>query len=283
MELCNFLSWIAYAEGYKGRKKEIFLKGTGSDGREYRVKFPGFKPVLHRPYVYKEEKSKNRYLIHIQVPDEKSLKKTVKNVLKKILGKEPSQKIVEDFIAKGKSIERKSNISLDIPLQVNLKKLYRAISKIAYQFLCFELQLNDEGKFPLLKGLFAIREFIRGSETPNYFCSIIPRHPLIELKCSHIVSLFSYNGLAMAYIKLFSFEFLVNFQAYWKQETPIFRIGVSGRRELPSNLEFRVVPNLGRLFPYPYILKWNLFFNEKGRTERMIPDINPHWLLYFYR
>ena len=172
---------------------------------------------------------------------------------------------------------------MDIPFQVNLKKLYRATSKIAYQLLCFELQLNNERNFSLLKGLFAIREFIRGLEMPNYFCSMIPRHPLINLKYSHIVSLFSYNGLAMAYIKLFTFEFLVNFQAYWKQRTPIFRIGVSGHKESPDNLEFRISPNLDRLFPYPYMLKWNLLFNRTGKVERVIPDISPSWLLYFYR
>lgn len=273
-ELCDFLSWIAYAEGLKGEKKSKSLKGIGSDGREYRVIFPGFKPVLHRPYVKYRELEDGKTLLEIQAPDVKTLRRTIKNILRKILGREPTDEEINGLIEQGKVINRRGqDLWINFSRKLDLRKLYRAVSKIAYQYLCYRLFLNYESNLHLLKGLRAIREFILGSNIPNYFCSLLPQMSLVEINYPHIVCLFSYNSLAMAYVKLFSFEFLVNLQAYWNFRDSL--IEVTPRPGESPCLSFRIKPNWGNMFPCPYALKWKI------SREKVIPDINPPWLSYW--
>ena len=184
----------------------------------------------------------------------------------------------------------KKHPTLQIEFKINLQALFRGVTKIAYEFAYFKLETLS------LTDLEPVRNYIldfRNSpnfRVPNSFCNFLPSsyHLFLYLPWPHIISLFSYNDSLLAYIKLFTFEFIVDLHINCR--FPISITYVTPSERCPCNGEELIIePRLGNLFPRPLILQWEISKTWDPSlplalqwifTEDWKPSLQPAWFIY---
>jgi len=88
---------------------------------------------------------------------------------------------------------------------------------------------------------------------PNVFCYFLPSDlSVFELPWPHVIVLFSCNNSLLCYVKLFTFEFIVDLHVTYKEKL-IVRY-VTQESNIKSDItEFYVNKNLKNIFPNLYI------------------------------
>jgi len=246
------MATISGVEKERGEHKPI--KGIGEDGLEY-ILDKNLQPKLAKPYVKHLDDGK----YSIIAPNKRTARKIIKDIYKKHKGREPTQEEIEEIL-KGSTSVSKERPTLWIESKVNLQALFRGVTKIAYEFAYLKLENLK------LTALESVRNYILDFQNspnfriPNSFCDFLPSsYPIsLSLPWPHIISLFSYNGSLLTYIKLFSFEFIIDlhincsFSLSITYATPIKNFPCKGE-------ELRIDPHLGNLFPRPLRLQWEIF------------------------
>lgn len=247
-----FMATISGIERERGEYKPI--KGIGEDGLEY-ILDKDLQPRLARPYVERLDNGK----YSIIAPNEKTARKIIKDIYKKYKNREPTQKEIKEIL-KGSTRVSKESPTIRTEVEIDLQALFRGVTKIAYEFAYFKL-----GNLKLTD-LEPVRNYILDSRNspnfriPNSFCDFLPSpYPIsLSLPWPHIISLFSYNGSLLSYIKLFSFEFIIDLHITCNiflsitYATPTEDFPCKGE-------ELRIEPHLGNLFPRPLRLQWEIF------------------------
>lgn len=273
-EFCDslhFMALISRIEKERGELKPI--KGIGEDGLEY-ILDKNLQPKLARPDV--------KYLDNgecsVTVSNKGTARKIIKGIYKKYKGKEPTQEEIEEIL-KGSTPILKESPTLQIKFEINLQALFRGVTKIAYEFACLKLENLK------LTDLAPIRNYILDFKNspnfriPNSFCYFLPSpYPIsLSLPWPHVISLFSYNDSLLSYVKLFTFEFIVDLHINCR--SPINITYATPTKEFPcEGKDLKIELQLGNLFPRPLILRWEC---SDSFCKSYQPSPYPLWFIRY--